>query len=71
MKPSAAGGWFPATVVASLAKASPRALEGHLQGRSCSNSTPSRSMDALVRLREAPGILGVSLRSGEPPHLRA
>ncbi len=46
-----------------LAKASPRALKGTFKAKLLElDATPA--MDALVRLREAPGILGVSLRSG-------
>ncbi len=46
-----------------LAKASPRALKGTFKGKLLElDAKPA--MPALVRLREAPGVLGVSLRSG-------
>src|SRR5439155_9148337 len=46
-----------------LAKASPRALKANFKAKLLElDAKPA--MDALVRLREAPGILGVSLRSG-------
>jgi ABC-2 type transport system ATP-binding protein len=46
-----------------LAKASPRVLKGTFKAKLLElDAKPA--MDALVRLREVPGILGVSLRSG-------
>ena len=46
-----------------LAKASPRALKETFKAKLLElDAKPT--MDALVRLREAPGVLGVSLRSG-------
>ena len=46
-----------------LAKASPRVLKGTFKAKLLElDAKPA--MDALVRLREAPGVLGVSLRSG-------
>ena len=46
-----------------LAKASPRALKATFKAKLLElDAQPA--MDALVRLREVPGILGVSLRSG-------
>lgn len=46
-----------------LAKASPRALKGTFKAKLLElDAKPA--MPALVRLREAPGVLGVSLRSG-------
>ena len=46
-----------------LAKASPRALKATFKAKLLElDAKPV--MDALVRLREAPGVLGVSLRSG-------
>ena len=49
-----------------LAKASPRALQESFSAKLLEIDVEP-DMDALVRLREEPGILGVSLRSG---HLR-
>jgi len=46
-----------------LAKASPRALKGTFKARLLELEI-NPVMEALVRLRETPGILGVSLRSG-------
>jgi len=46
-----------------LAKASPRALKGTFKARLLELEVRP-TMEALVRLRETPGILGVSLRSG-------
>jgi ABC-2 type transport system ATP-binding protein len=46
-----------------LAKASPRELKGTLKARLLEMEVQP-TMEALVRLRETPGILGVSLRSG-------
>jgi ABC-2 type transport system ATP-binding protein len=46
-----------------LAKAPPRALKSSFNGRLLELEVEP-VMDALVRLREAPGVLGVSLRSG-------
>ena len=46
-----------------LAKASPRALKATFKAKLLElDATPA--MDALIRLREVPGVLGVSLRSG-------
>ncbi len=46
-----------------LAKAPPRALKASFNGRLLEVEVEP-VMEALVRLREAPGVLGVSLRSG-------
>ena len=46
-----------------LAKAPPRALKSSFNGRLLEVEVEP-VMEALVRLREAPGVLGVSLRSG-------
>src|SRR5262249_56458010 len=46
-----------------LAKASPRALKGTFKATLLELEVKP-VMEALVRLRETPGILGVSLRSG-------
>jgi ABC-2 type transport system ATP-binding protein len=46
-----------------LAKASPRALKGRFKARLLELEIQP-TMEALVRLRETPGVLGVSLRSG-------
>jgi ABC-2 type transport system ATP-binding protein len=46
-----------------LAKAPPRALKASFQAKLLEIEVEP-VMDALVRLREVPGILGVSLRSG-------
>ena len=53
-----------------LAKASPRALKGTFKAKLLELEVKP-VMEALVRLREAPGVLGVSLAQRQPAHLRA
>ena len=63
MKRSAAPRLVFCTRVASWRKHRPRVLKGTFKAKLLElDAKPV--MDALVRLREAPGVLGVSLRSG-------